>query len=172
MSQFDPFPTGAPDDIVQGVYKYLLGFSDVVNLLGASDDGTPFLYNGNIYHRMAGTQSCAIVVSSGSGWAAPNTSNTAEFPRIQIDVWSDPPRDDQGQVTQPTEARTRAFAVYQQLNAHLHVPFSKLINFGGITAFGSIRLGEPGWLQNYDSDQVGKLTVFYGISMIIGGVDP
>lgn len=167
---FDPFPTGAPDDIVQGVYKYLLGYEDVVSLLGSSDSGTPFLYNGGIYHTMTGTQSVAVVVKDGGGWAAPNTSNTAEFPRIQIEIWADPPRDEEGQVTMPTEARTRAYAVYQHVNAHMHIPYSKVINFGDVLAFGSIRLGEPAWLQRNEDDHLGKLTVFYGISMIVGGI--
>lgn len=167
---FDPFPTGAPDDTVQGVYKYLLGFNEITSLLGTSDSGTPFLYNGGIYHTMAGTQSVAVVVKDGTSWASPNTSNTAEFPRIQIEVWADPPRDEEGQVTQPTEARTRAYAVYEQINGRLHLPFSRIINFGSVIAFGSIRLGQPSWIQSPENDHVGKLTVFYGVSMIVGGI--
>ena len=168
MSQFDPFAGGAPDDVVQGVYTYLSSLPDVVSLLGTSDSGMPFLYNGKIYHSMAGTSSCAVVVIDSGGWAAPNTSNTAEFPRIGIEVWSDPPRDANGIVTEPTEARTRAKAVYQVFNKYLHVPYSTILNFGGVLAFGSIRLGEPSWMQDPDKDQVGKLTTFYGISMIQG----
>lgn len=167
---FDPFPLGAPDDIVQGVYKYLLSFNDIVSLLGASDDGTPFLYNGGIYHNMAGTQSCAVVIKSGTGWGAPNSNNTAEFPRVQIEVWSDPPRDGDDQVTEPTEARTRALAVYHRVNGRLHIPYSKIINFGDVLAFGSVRLGEPAWEQLPANDHLGKLTVFYGVSMITGGI--
>ena len=170
MPQFDPFPTGAPDDIVQGIYTYLLGANNVVSLLGSSDSGTPFLYNGKIYHTMAGTQSCAVVIANGGGWAGSNTSNTAEFPRVQIQIWSDPPRDDDGQVTLPEEARTRAFAVYQQINGLLHIPFSKVINFGNVLAFGSLRAGEPAWDQRNENDHLGILTVFYNISMIVGGI--
>lgn len=173
LPRFDPFPVGAPDDPIQAVYNYLLGFEDVISLVGTSDDGTPYIYNGNIYHTMTGTQSCAVVVKFGGSWAAPNTNNTVLFPRIQVEVWSDPPRDEDGNVIQPTEARTRANAVWQQVNGHLHVPYNKIIvNEPTLIIFGSVSLGFPGWVQNNQSDHVGVLSGFYGLSVIVGGIDP
>lgn len=174
LPRFDPFPTGAPDDPVQAIYSYILGFEDIVSLVGTSDDGTPFIYNGKIFHTMAGTQSCAIVVKDTYGsWAAPNSNNTALFPRIQIEVWSDPPRDADGNVTQIAEARTRANAVWQQVNGHLHVPYNKLIvNEPSLVIYGSVSLGFPGWLQLPQNDHIGTLSGFYGLSVIVGGIDP
>ena len=174
--QFDPFPTGAPDDAVQAIWRYLSGISDITSLLGYSDDGTPFIYNGSTdrsYHDMAGTSACAVMVSSAGSWAGPNTDNTAQFPRICVQVWSDAPRDSSNNVTSPTENRTRANAVWQQINGRLHVPFTKVIvNTGTLLIYSSTSTGSLTWRNDPQNDNVGVLTGFFGLSIIVGGIDP
>lgn len=162
----------AIDDISQGCYKFLLSKADVVASVG-SEDSVPFIFNGNLYTTIQGKNAVtAIVITSAGGWGGPNTGNTAEFPRIGIEVWSDPPRDALGNVTQPIEARTQAFATYHILDRYMHRPYGSAVYFGTVLTFSCVRLGEPLWVQNNTDDKVGKLTVYYGVSCITSWTNP
>jgi len=154
--------TLAPDDIVQGCYKYLLTKADIVASVG-SQDSIPFIFNEHLATTIAGKSTTAIVVSGANGWAGPISGSSAEFPRLRIDVYSDPPRDGLGNVTLPVEARTQAYATYQVLNRYMHRLDSKPVYFGTILTFRCSRLGEPAWIQNPKEDKVGKLTAYYGV---------
>lgn len=156
------------DDPIQGCYKFLRSFSDVLAVLGSTTNPdhsvTPWIFTDKNYKMISGTQGCAIVVSGAGGWAGPSNQSTAEFPRVQIDIYSDPPRDSSLNVVSPVAARTQAYNVYRYVDRHLHVPYVGVLQMGTCLVFGSIRLGHPIWLQPPTDDKVGKLTVYYGLS--------
>lgn len=158
----------AQDDPIQGCYKFLKSFSDITALVGSTTNPdhsvTPWIWNGESYHVMTSTQACSIVVRDAGSWAGPSDQSTAEFPRIQLEIWSDPPRDAKLNVIAPTEARTRAYDVYRTVDRHLHKPYIGLDQWGTCLVFGCKRLGAPSWLQAKSDDKLGKLTIYYGIS--------
>src|SRR5882724_5784247 len=155
------------DDPVQGCFKFLKTFSDIVAAVGSTTNPdtsvTPWIFAEKSYKVMTGTQACSIVVSGSGGWAGPSDQSTAEFPRLRLDIHSDPTRDSLNNVTSPVIARTRAYDIYRIVDRHLHKPYIGLDQWGTCLVFGSKRLGAPLWAQPPTDDKVGILTVYYGI---------
>jgi hypothetical protein len=151
------------DDAVQGCQKYLAQFPKIVNMLGQGENGLPWLFNGDIYQNVASTSKAALVVRDAGSWGAPEPQTTAEFPRIAIEIWTDPPRDALGNVSTPVHARTKAYRIYRQVDRILNRTTSAVVVWGDLITFGCQRLGNPSYLQNTTDDHVLKLTVYYGV---------
>lgn len=152
------------DTLVQGAVKWLSSFDDVIETLGAyPDTATPYLFQNSLWQTIEGTQSAAAVISRAGGWAGPNQHNTMRFPRISLEIFVDPLRDIDGNVTEPGETGRRAEAAYRVLDAHLHRPQSGVQMWGTIRTLGCTRLGEPAVYSMSDGDGMVLLQVFYGV---------
>jgi hypothetical protein len=154
------------DDLVQGLCRWLATFSDVLTQLGSADDGSPWLFQQLLHTVVEGSQSAAVVFSANQGgWTAPNDHNTAEFPRLLLDLWVDPVRDPQHDYIELAETYRRARQVYAVLNTHLHRPTSDVIFWGSVRTLGCIRLGEPVAAPVPDGDGMIRLQVYYAVTM-------
>lgn len=152
------------DDVVQGVCKWLATFDDVTSLLGSASDGSPYIFQDTLHAVMEGTQHAAIVLSTMGGWAAPNNYNTAEFPRLLLDLWVDPIRDSSNNYIELAETRRRARQIYIALNWHLHRPqVGDPVYWGTVRTIGCTRLGEVVIASVPDGDGLIRAQVFYGV---------
>lgn len=152
------------DNLVQGAVKYLLSFSDVTDVLGTTTDGNPLLFQDELYARMEGTQSTAAVVSLAGGWAGPNQHNTMRFPRLSLELWADPRRDDGNNELKPGETRRRIDNAYQVIDRYLHRPQSGTQMWGTVRTITCTRLVEPLIYAVPDGNGLLRLQVFYGVA--------
>lgn len=151
------------DDLVRGAVKYLKSLPDVVSLVG-STNGVPWIYDSSNLVSVQNSQAMSIVVHNGGPWASPTPGQTGEFPKLGIDIWSDPPRDDSGQVAKPREARVSADWLYHVLDFHLNRTDVGVVMFGDVWTFGCTRLSAISYLPVLPSDDgVITGTAWYGV---------
>lgn len=73
---------------------------DITSRLGRSTKWPEgWVFDMKPYVAIENKQRVLIVVSQQGGWSAPNSHNTMKFPRIAIDVWADPTRNDDNSVS-------------------------------------------------------------------------
>lgn len=153
------------DDLIQGAVKYLAGFSDVLAVLGAFTDNTPYLFQHELWTDMEGSGSTAAVVRRAGSWSGGNPHNRLRFPRIAVDLWADPHRDANHNITQPGEVYRRLETVYFAVDDHLHRPTGDTQMWGDVRTIGCLRLGEPTEpLAVGDGDGLLRQTVYYAVS--------
>jgi hypothetical protein len=152
------------DDLAQGAVKWLSAIHAVTDLLTAYPDGTPWLFQQDLWQDLEGTGGTAAVIVVDSGWAAPNTYNTMRFPRLQLDLYADPIRDPARNITQPGETRRRLARLFDVFDQRLHQPAGREQFWGDIRVIGSIRLGEPSTVAVPEGDGLTRLQVFYAIT--------
>lgn len=134
------------DDIVSGAVSYLLDQPEAVAAVSSFVIGgqpAPGIFQHRPWVKMEGSSSTCCVVTSDGGWAAPNLYNTARFPRLTVNIWADPIRDDTRNVTDPGEVTRRAFAAYKAIDKFLHRTGGPEIYFGQLRIISCVRLVEP-----------------------------
>lgn len=153
------------DDLVQGAVKYLADFADVVAVLGMFGDGTPYLFQHELWAELEGTGGTAAVIRRAGSWSGANPHNRLRFPRIALDLWADPLRDPAGHTSQPGEVHRRLEGVYFVFDDRLHRPTGDTQMWGEIRTIGCLRLGEPTEpLAVADGDGLLRQTVYYAVS--------
>lgn len=152
------------DHLVQGAVKWLLGFDDIRAVLGAFADGTPFLFQRQLWTTVETTGSTAAVISRAGGWAGGNEHNTMRFPRLSLEIHVDPIRDAARNVIDPGEADRRADAAWDAFDGRLHRPASSTQMWGSVRTIGCLRLGEPNVYDVPDGDGLIRLQCFYGVA--------
>lgn len=158
-----PIPVTA-DDIVSGAVTFLYGQPDVLAVLGSDPDG-PWLFQYDLWAKalMEGSESTALVVSSDGGWAGPNLQNTLRFPRLQIDVYADPIRDQRSNMSDPGEVQRRAYQAFQVVDKHLHRVNSGTQMWGSVRTVSCNRLTEPVVYRVPDGDGLLRCQVYYAV---------
>ncbi len=161
-----------PDDLVRGATKYLLSFPDITNLVGQFPGGTPYIFEEKPLVTMQGVSKqwpgnavTAIVLTTSGTWASPDPQSTGQFPKLGVEIWADPPRDADGMVTKPSEARVAADYLYKVVDFHLNRTSSDLVFYGTVPIFRSVRIGDITYLPKIPSDDHLVLgNVYYAIS--------
>lgn len=157
--------TSPGDDLIQGAVKYLTGFTDLTSALGVFTDGTPYLFQHDLWTDLEGSGTTALVIRRGGSWSGGNGNNTLRFPRIAVDLWADPLRDTAGNITAPGEVHRRMEAVYFAFDDKLHRPTGETQMWGDVRTIGCLRLGEPTEpLAVSDGDGLLRQTVYYAVS--------
>ena len=152
-----------PDDIVSGCIQYLNSFSDIVSLVG-SDAAGSWIFDSAPAQNMNSTSAMCIVVYNAGSWGTPAPGQTAEFPRVGIDIWSDPPRDSMGQVTEPQAARRAADLLYRTIDRHMNRTDRGVVMFGDLYTWDSNRMGSINYLPVIPSDDhLLKGTAYYAV---------
>lgn len=158
-----PLASVDTDELVQGCVKHLSDQGDVKAVLGSYEDtNVPFLFQHTLWINVEGSRSTAAVISRAGGWAAPNTFNTMEFPRLGLEIYVDPHRDADRNVTDPGEAQRRIEATFQVFDRHLHITSGEQY-WGTVRVIGSTRIAEPNVYAVPDGDGLLRLIVFYGV---------
>ena len=152
------------DDIVSGCVRHLLSFSDVTDMVPSSVVGEEaYIFQWTLQMIIETTQSSAVVVSQVGSWAAPNIHNTLKFPRISVEFYADPLRDNGRNYTDLTEVRRRINALYNAVDKRLHRPQAGEQMWGSIRTLECTRLGEPVIYEIPNGDGALRGQVFYGV---------
>ncbi len=156
------------DDLVSGCADYLLSQPDIIAVV------SKFLINGVLspgvfqyrpWAKVEGSSGTAIVLSAESGgWAAANLHNTMTFPRLTVNIWTDPIRDGMRNVTDPGEVMRRAFSVQRIVDRFLHRTAGPEIYFGSLRILSSHRLTEPFIYVVPDGDGLVRSQTQYAIT--------
>jgi hypothetical protein len=70
----------------------LLQDSDITALVGGSSNFPNWIFADKSYAQVENSQTSMIVIQQSGGWTQSNLHNTMKFPRLFVDVWSDPTR--------------------------------------------------------------------------------
>jgi hypothetical protein len=154
--------------VTLAAYRHLAGFSDFTSLLGTNSVFPFWLFQHNLHVVVESTSKEAAVLQVEGNWTSANNHNSARFPRLHLEVYSDPTRDANRNVVR-TDAQDKALSVWEKADRHLHRP-------GGVDEFwtplvrviGSTRLdGEPTFSPLSDTDGVQVLSVYYALSVVV-----
>ena len=151
------------DDLVAGCVRYLLDLPTVVATLGVTPSGTPWLFQHTLFVEVEGTSSTAAVIGYAGGWSGGNEHNTARFPRLSLDLWADPLRDPQKNVTEPGEVRRRLQRVFEVFDRTLHRPQGGVQWWGDVRTLSSSRLAEPAVYPVPDGNGLLRAQTFYAV---------
>lgn len=164
------------DDVASGAVKFLAGFGDVTSLLGAfpSDDPVaanarrPWLFSDNnqgVLATLEGSSAAAIVLSDFGGWDVPPMLGTLRFRRLRVDVWVDPARDANSNVTESSSiTANRGLAVFAAAQFRLQRTDNDAIFWGDLCTVGCQLLTDVQFTPVPDGDWLLRGTAFYGIA--------
>lgn len=173
------------DDVASGGYWYLAGLPDVVAIVGSfpADDplnaGVPWIFVRNILTRMEisaivkGSRAVALVLANAGQSSTPSAASTARFQRLEVDIWVDPLRDSNGNVTSPGEELSRMLSVFAVLDSHLHrvATDQNTQQWGDLITVSCVRMTEPQPYPVPDGDGLVRGVVFYDVGTF-GNWDP
>ncbi len=153
------------DDVVQGVVKYLQSQPAVVATLGTFEGTTsPWLFQRRMWAEIEGSSSTACMLYSDGGWTSANNHNTLRFPRLSMEIWADPLRDSQNNVTNPAEVWRRINRTYHIIDSYLHRPQGGTVYWGTVRTVDCVRLAEPTSYEVPDGDGTIRLMVSYAVT--------
>lgn len=111
-------------------------------------NGWIFAYD--IIGKIENTQKCAVVVSYGGGWRAPEEGSQERFPIVVVDIWADPTRHPDNSV-KVADAESKAFRVYSEIRKVLHLLERQNIVFNETPIASSEAMYEPDPIQKVTS---------------------
>jgi hypothetical protein len=170
------------DDVGTGAFKYLGTFSSVTSLLGAfssgdsnpANAGKPWLFTDTagqyttpgVLTTVEGSSSSAITLSDFGGWSLPEPYATSRFRRLRVDMWVDPQRDANQNVTETSSITTnRANSLFNAVHRVLQRRDSDTIQWGDLVTFACQLLVEPQFVAVPDGGGMQLGTAFYGVSL-------
>lgn len=173
------------DDVGSGAFKYLSQLSDVTSLLGAfsmsdpvvANRGKPWLFNDTngggptsagpgVFVTVEGTSQAAVVLGDFGGWGLPPQLGTARFRRLRVDVWVDPARDANRNITESSAMTTnRGLSVFAAMQFHLQRTDPDVQLWGDLATLSCQLLTEPQFLMVPDGDYLQRGTAYYGVSL-------
>jgi hypothetical protein len=151
------------DDLIAGATKFLQAQAGVLAVLGTTADGTPLLFQHDLYVVMEGTSSTAAVLAYGGGWSGANPHNTLRFPRLSLQLWADPVRDDGHNPVRPGEVQRRIHAAFGVFDRLLHRPAGGEQWWGTVRTLSSVRSAEPSIYPVPDGNGLLRAQAFYAI---------
>jgi hypothetical protein len=125
-------------DILVAAQRHLVGSSSLLALLGSSSDFGPYVFREFQFVDVEGTGEACLVVTSPGPWGAANAHNTARFPTLGIEIYSDVPRDAYRESGYAT-SRDLVEAIYQIADRLLHYPQGGEIAWSTLRIVSSIR---------------------------------
>lgn len=92
---------------------------EICALVGGSVTFPNWIFDSRNYAKVENSQTSMVVISQSGQWAPPNEYNTQRFPRVFIDVWSDPTRNPDMSVRMD-DADEKIDAVHALISKHFH----------------------------------------------------
>lgn len=157
------------DDLTQGAAKFLLSKQDVLDVLGY-DEQAPWVFQDVLQVRIEGKsmlladRATAVVVSNRGSWTAPNNYNTAHFPRLALEIYADPLRDENRNAVEPAETRKRIAFVHRVIDVYLHRPYGFSEYWGGVRVHSSVRQDEVTMYPVGDGDGMLRGLSYYALT--------
>lgn len=158
-------------DVVAATRKYLAQQAAVSATLGSDSVWDLWLFQDKLLTRVESSGKIACVLKQKGSWTAPNTHNTARFPRLITEFYADPDRDSKNNVVTPLSAKDRILTAHEVIDSYLHNVSGKaqwwpsLGAPGACRVFASARQGELDWFDVPDGDGVLQGTVSYALSL-------
>lgn len=157
--------------------NFLVQQPSVTSLLGVDDLGDFMIYDSRPEATIENTGKSMIVISTENGWGA-NNHNTARFPTLVVDIWTDPTRNSDNSVKRQ-DAILKAEAVYLAVDKFLHlvdasVPGGGAVFWGtatqvaqktGVRITSSVRTNEPDYRPAIDDQGAVVATIRYDVSI-------
>lgn len=154
------------DTVVVAARRFLATQTAVTSLLGSSEAYPSWIFQWDPHEMIEGTSREAIVVAVEGAWASPNEHNTGQFPRLVIQVFSDPTRDAERNAI-ADDARDKSWVVFQAVDKLLHNPRGYPGKWTDtVWVLGATRMNEPEWTPQPDGDGLVVLTVSYALSVV------
>lgn len=157
----------ASDDIVSGAVQYLMDQPEVVAAVSKYTIGgqvTPGIFGHQLPALIEGTSSTCLLLMNEGGWTTGNMENTLRFPRLTVNIWADPLRDNGRNASDPGEVMRRAFAVYKVVDKFLHRVAGPEVFFGTLRVITSVRATEPIIYMVPDGDGLVRCVINYALS--------
>lgn len=161
------------DDIASGCCQYLARFSDVTSLLGSfggtdpvpANRGLPWIFNADTLVTIEGSSAAALVLTDYGGWQAPPQLGTWRFGRLSVQVYLDPARDGNRNVTETTALTiTRGNAVFAAVQFRLQRTDPDTVTWGDMVTTGCQLLTDGAWMPVPDGDHMLVKQAFFGVS--------
>lgn len=163
--------------LAYAVQNFLLQHSAVTDLLLVDSLGDPAIYVNSPEATIENTGKSMVVINTETGWGA-NPHNTARFPTIVIDIWSDPTRNPDKSVKRK-DADLKAEDIYLAVDKLLHlvdasIPGGGAVYWGtpsqveqktGVRVISSSRQNEPSERPAFDNQGAVVWTVRYDVSI-------
>lgn len=151
-------------DVTIAARRYLMTGTDLKALLGSNATFSSYIFRWKLYVQLEGSGLAAVVLAQRGGWTTPNRHNTAEFPRLQTEVYVDPSRaGDQNPSNE--DAETRAHIVFQQMDELLHLVDGGGYDWGGTRIVSSVRDSEPDIADVPGGDGMVRLLSSYAVTV-------
>lgn len=116
-----------------------------------------------------GTGGYALVVRRLRGWASPDTVQSSEFPRVVVECWADPDRDDDG-MRLSENGHDKAWALFRAVDRELHRKRDVWWGAGGVEPglriVTCVRSEEPIALGGPNAEAEGRPAIFGEMSMV------
>lgn len=163
--------------LVYAARNFLVQQPSVTSLVGVDDLGDPMIYANQPEATIENTQTSMIVLTSPGGWGA-NDHNTARFPILYVDIWSDPTRNSDLSVRRK-DADLKLEKVYEAVDKFFHrvsnsEPGGLSVMWGtaeeletrtGLRIISSTRQGEPDISPAFDNEGALVGRIRYNVSI-------
>lgn len=128
-------------EVESAVRRVLLADEVVASMAGSR------VYKFRLEEKVDGTGLAAVVLSRDGGWAAPDLTQSSEYPLLTVRCYADPTRDGAGQIA-TADAADKAFALYRRVNQVLHAAprggmWGAVGSNAGMLTISCQRWGEP-----------------------------
>jgi hypothetical protein len=164
-------PVTAGIDLVAAARGYLALQPELYSVLGSSQDWDIWLFQEKSYVRVESSQQTACVLKQMGSWTSPNSWNHMRFPRLQVEFWADPDRDEKANNAEPLSAKDKILAAHNVIDNFLHFTMLSEQWWPEISAtapmriLNSTRQGELEFAEVPDGDGLMRAIVFYAIGV-------
>lgn len=153
----------AGEDVVAGCVRWLKADPAVVATVAADAGAEPLIVQDSAPDRDEFAGAVAIVVSHAG--PASGGAGTFEQVRLQVEFWSDPQRDPDGNLEAPDVGRRRMVDAYHAVDRRLHRPQGGVQQWGAVTTTDATRLAGLTPYLVPGSDGLWRGTAFYGVGL-------
>lgn len=159
-------------DVALAVRRYLASITvcrSVLGPTGTDSENTVWLFTRDLGVVVEGSSHVAAVLRMDGAWTRPNSHNSAEFPRVSLELLADSSRTG-AEITRP-DAESRAWLAWDTINKFLHRTDAFSEMWGsvgedpGLRVWGSLLLSHPDVFDIPDWVGGKRLQVHYGLSV-------
>lgn len=137
---------------------------DALGLLGSDSEWPRWIWENNLNNLIENSQKVAVVLSPASSWTSPNTFNSLRFPRLQVDIWADPDRNDDLSVS-VQNAKEKINLVHLAMRRYLHSVSPEIVFWDTLRVLGSSNSGDVTYSPVSDSNGAFMGQTFYNLTI-------
>lgn len=166
------FELTAASDVAVAAHRRLSTVPGVIGVLGSFTAPSPagvWLFVRKLQTVVEGSGRAAAVLREEGSWTRPNSHNTAQFPRLSLEIFADSTRDATGAVLRD-DAESRARAVWERFQLVLHrvdgftEVWGATVTDPGLRVWGSQLMSRPDVYPVSDWDGGVRLQCHYGLN--------